>query len=525
MSCTATSINQAQSLTSVRNFIRCAITHIAYVRSLCSEGSFAYKDIMGMKMRLLTPSEDSSALVDSIEIGAFDALSKGYLRELDFCIYNKSLTDVLESYVFLFEFSDDQSHATVKLKGGEQPISTGNFAALNPNHKPSRIGQCGPEEGRAILLKMLSQLTNFVDQLPPLEEDRVVGVRLLYHQDRTPKSYEPPGYSSAGAKMRQLYHKELRFHVPTTVSAATPHHFVGFSLRSAALAELRAQLFKHSTVNGNEEDQPTQLSSAVTAPITLPSTLPSSTGSRKRKRLNSKGRNHRTCRSSSPLDHESACSDAANANGSCDGASAVAAPKPSFVAACGDKNEVMSAAMLQTLPSFESIAKATAPYSYHVQAYLVFSLTVLCAAKDFPGGRGVLRWSDVERIIRQRTVFSFSNDWGLEVMKRLVREGLVLDKNSCDAAFTKQIQSKKELEPQNLRVLTWEVSTFPADLIRSVLQHSEVVILLDDQTKRNVDAYFRRQSREGSGLHCRRAKTIPNIGGRTSRRHPRLALP
>lgn len=254
MTTTVTSINQSQSLASVRNFLRCAVTHIAYVRDLCPDSSFAFKDILGVKMRLLVPNhEQSIALVDSIENGVFDALRKGYLRELDLCIYNDDMTDVLESYVFLFEFSQDGKEVRMEIQSGGVGIGNDrsglkrkeqtSFEKLRPNHHPkSASGHCSGEEARTILLRMLSQLTNFIDQLPPLNQKSRIGLRLLYHDSKTPSDYVPPGYADASPLMRLLYYKELRFNVPTSVSAATPHHYVGFSLRSATLASLRAQL-------------------------------------------------------------------------------------------------------------------------------------------------------------------------------------------------------------------------------------------------------------------------------------------
>lgn len=253
MTTTVTSINQSQSLASVRNFLRCAVTHIAYVRDLCPDSSFAFKDVFGVKMRLLIPNhEQSVALVDSIENGVFDALRKGYLRELDLCIYNDDLTDVLESYVFLFEFSQDGKEVRMEIQSGGVAVGKDrsplqrkktNFEMLRPNHHPkSASGHCSGEEARTILLRMLSQLTNFIDQLPPLNQKSRIGLRLLYHDSKTPNDYVPPGYADASPLMRLLYYKELRFNVPTSVSAATSHHYVGFSLRSATLASLRAQL-------------------------------------------------------------------------------------------------------------------------------------------------------------------------------------------------------------------------------------------------------------------------------------------
>lgn len=268
MSTTITSITQAQSLASVRNFLRCAITHIAYVRDLCPDSSFAFKDILGVKMRLLVPNhEQSVALVDSIENGVFDALRRGYLRELDLCIYNEDLTDVLESYVFVFQFSQDGKKVQMKVQTGGEGESGGGGASWsegtasdvlkwNPNHRPkSPSGRCSGEEARTILLRMLSQLTSFIDQLPPLNQKSQIGLRLLYHDSKTPKDYVPPGYADATPLMRLLYYRELRFNVPTSVSAATSHHYVGFSLRSATLAQLRSQLLSSKWEGKKGEDE------------------------------------------------------------------------------------------------------------------------------------------------------------------------------------------------------------------------------------------------------------------------------
>lgn len=294
MSTTITSISQAQSLASVRNFLRCAITHIAYIRDLCPDSSFAFKDILGVKMRLLVPNhEQSVALVDSIENGVFDALRKGYLRELDLCIYNDDLTDVLESYVFLFEFSEDGTQVQMKVQAGgvndgdddSGPKSIpSHLMKWKPNHRPrSPSGHCSGREARQILLGMLSQLTNFIDQLPPLNQKSQIGLRLLYHDSKTPSDYVPPGYAEASPLMRLLYYKELRFNVPTSVSAATSHHYVGFSLRSATLANLRAQLLssKHKEEEKESEDADNLEDTCTPAPLTQDEsderlTLPSS---------------------------------------------------------------------------------------------------------------------------------------------------------------------------------------------------------------------------------------------------------
>ncbi|ETV94775.1 hypothetical protein H310_11731 [Aphanomyces invadans] len=101
-------ITDQQSLNVFKNLIRVSISEICYIRNLFPEEVFKDRVYADMRIKCLAPIDnttdqfmrDAHCVTEWLEAGAFDAMEKKYLLQMDFCIYalgkNKSPENLLE---------------------------------------------------------------------------------------------------------------------------------------------------------------------------------------------------------------------------------------------------------------------------------------------------------------------------------------------------------------------------------------------------------------------------------------------
>lgn len=252
-------VTPMQSLSAIRNLVRCGISHVAHARCLCDvKNAFVQQTVFGAEVPCLIANNDTDRqLVAFLESGAFDALNKGYLHELSLCIYNSGATCVEESFTFSFEYSPDVKFASVSFvaeiptsnesKGNNAP----NTALCNTHlvrNKESSTILSNPSEGPlTVLVNMLHTLSVIIKRFPPRErrQKMKMSFRLRYNA-RTPPDYQPNGFQDPNEQLSHIYYMEERCRVPVMISASTAHHSIGFSVTNAAFA--RSKRHRETTV-------------------------------------------------------------------------------------------------------------------------------------------------------------------------------------------------------------------------------------------------------------------------------------
>lgn len=252
-------IGPMESLSAVRNLIRCAVHYIALARDLRHEREFCESTAFGSNVPVLdrTKSVIAEKIVSSLEDGAFHALNNGYLEELSLCLYNSALTNVEESFIFSFKYNESTNLVSVSL-ATEAPARSDSVACVeknvsqrgmfftdlklnnNPvvqNETPCELA----DPTLSMMATLLSKLGNIVKAVPRLRKKHkmYMSFRLRFNE-RTPDDYQPPGFSAPTTEMTHMFFREQRYKVsPTVISASTTHHSVGFSLANAALVRAR----------------------------------------------------------------------------------------------------------------------------------------------------------------------------------------------------------------------------------------------------------------------------------------------
>ncbi|KAG9139335.1 hypothetical protein Leryth_011333 [Lithospermum erythrorhizon] len=179
-------ITEQDSLLLTRNLLRIAIFNISYIRGLFPEKYFSDKNVpaLEMKIKKLMPLDDESRrLIDWMEKGVYDALQKKYLKTLLFCICEATDGPMLEEYEFSFSYSDSDSQEVsmnINRSGSKKSSTFNSTTELTPN------------EMRSSACKMVRTLIQLMRTLDKMPDERIILMKLLYHDDVTPSDYEPP---------------------------------------------------------------------------------------------------------------------------------------------------------------------------------------------------------------------------------------------------------------------------------------------------------------------------------------------
>ncbi|BGP38010.1 hypothetical protein JCM10449v2_001937 [Rhodotorula kratochvilovae] len=144
-------------------------------------------------------SVEADKLLDYLELGATEAIEKGYLHQLIFAIYldPDEPTNLVESYTFTFTYDTDahgnkaswlaslRPELTVQDQLSGMVISSSAYGSM-AREAPRKEGDVKRQVQQ--MIKNLITSTQVLDELP---RRRFLNLRLFYTDD-TPPSYEPP---------------------------------------------------------------------------------------------------------------------------------------------------------------------------------------------------------------------------------------------------------------------------------------------------------------------------------------------
>ncbi|RHZ04519.1 hypothetical protein DYB26_004295 [Aphanomyces astaci] len=185
-------ITETQSLNVIKNLIRVSISEICYLRSRIYYGhtmlEFMFYDVVDlfpdevfkervyadMHIKCLAPQEnsrvqsmqDAYSITEWLEAGAFDAMEKKYLLQLEFCIYalgkNKTPQNLLECY-------------TYKIK------ETSNGSTFSTSFTGTQNIDSHPEKVKTQAVQMIRNLVSITNTLEPLPKSRYITMKLSYN--------------------------------------------------------------------------------------------------------------------------------------------------------------------------------------------------------------------------------------------------------------------------------------------------------------------------------------------------------
>ncbi|KAH8435334.1 putative meiosis specific protein Hop1 [Aspergillus melleus] len=142
----------------------------------------------GQPLKIIVRGADPKAdnILDVLETGVFDALSKNVLEALQLTIFadKDSPDNVLETYTFSFRYTGGSGDVNRRL--ASMSIDSMGCVADMKYAQTARIGL-------ETIIRRLITLSTF---LPTLPNKRNLGIHLFYTQD-CPPEYEPPGFTTA----------------------------------------------------------------------------------------------------------------------------------------------------------------------------------------------------------------------------------------------------------------------------------------------------------------------------------------
>lgn len=489
MTSTVTAVNQAQSLAAIRNFVRASVSCITYARGLCSDNAFEQRPFLGIPLRQLIPSTPESVMISEwIEKGAFDALNRGYLKEMSLCVYDADCRELLESYCFGFNYSGDGQRAQMTLNASQSidgaasaaaPSSqrSGGAALAVPKYRRRR---CTKQEVQLMLTAILERLMDVVETLPPLLSERVLTMRLTYY-DVTPAAYEPPCFSPASQHMKRLYQDEVQCHVHIG-AMDTSHHLFSVAIRHPLLQQIRSQLQADSSASSitgaaqtQEGDRALNVGAAAGAAAARQRSEPLRSGIQS------------TFSSEAATAARVALTDAANhppqqasMDPTCDSSAGnergAAADSPGLV--------VRRAESLQTedVAGLEGVYRLVGeprPLSLAERTYLLFAAFVFTCAPNARGGRGRLSGSELGVYRTQHCPYEVNAATAQLFLQRLASEGFLHDsEHSGDAQTPKVPRVSLHDASTRRRPTEWVVPDPPAPVLQLLLQCEVVTQLL-----------------------------------------------
>ncbi|BGP22867.1 meiosis-specific protein HOP1 [Rhodotorula toruloides] len=211
------------SLQQVKELLEAGIGCVAYLRGLLPEDSFEDYKLLAPRLPVSrssskkdrsaedtakenTPSSvrvkklkrgtssEADKLLDYLEVGATEAIEKGYLHQLVFAIYldPHEPTDLVESYTFTFSYeTDPQGNKKPELVVQDQ--LSGMVISSSMFGHSSRDNTRKEGDVKRQVQQMIKNLITSTQVLDELPRRRFLNVRLFYTDD-TPPEYEPPHF-------------------------------------------------------------------------------------------------------------------------------------------------------------------------------------------------------------------------------------------------------------------------------------------------------------------------------------------
>ncbi|KAG0077561.1 DNA binding protein [Podila epicladia] len=193
-------VSQEQSLAITKKVLRSSLGCIMYLRGMFPDEAFEEDSVHQVRIKRLVRGQHSEAdlLLDWLEHGIFDALSRQYLRQLVVGISLKlgetemirqgSINDkMVETYTFNFVYQD--GHPSVQLEAPSDRESGSKQYRQAPSLQTVKQVQ-------GSIVQILRRLIVYTQTLEALTAEKFVNIRLYYWRDITPADYEPPGFGA-----------------------------------------------------------------------------------------------------------------------------------------------------------------------------------------------------------------------------------------------------------------------------------------------------------------------------------------
>eukprot|EP00940_MAST-03C_sp_MAST-3C-sp2_P003584 g3584.t1 len=194
-------ISKKTSMGLVKNLFRLSVSTVCYLRNIFDDNLFQDIDHgCGTKIKRLSVSKcDSSTprmreakrLMEWLETGVFDAMSKQYLRSMVFSIYQGSSDEdpskLVECYMYRIAYP---SPGEVRIEGMEGVVGSGGKTRRTGSHA------IDGHQLRAQAIHMIRSLIALCSSFSPLPDSRTISMTLFYNDDITPPDYEPPCFKA-----------------------------------------------------------------------------------------------------------------------------------------------------------------------------------------------------------------------------------------------------------------------------------------------------------------------------------------
>ncbi|KAK2198322.1 bifunctional HORMA domain superfamily/HORMA domain [Babesia duncani] len=244
-------ISVMESTNVLKNFVKMGVSAISYLRNLFAEHVFEDATIGGLPLkRLKRSTPESTAILDWIDYGIYDALGKEYLKMLIVSIHDNSNV-ILESYNFTFQYhnnceADNNCSLGLSVKsdfgnGGEI------HEALSSIHK---------DDIKTQTITVLRDLVLLTQSLSPLPENRFVSMKLLYYEERVPEEYEPEFFKRATAMDHNLNEQINMEH--NVGQLETGFHNMAIQVRSCCYVDESMTTHRTSTRKFDSQPNPTR---------------------------------------------------------------------------------------------------------------------------------------------------------------------------------------------------------------------------------------------------------------------------
>jgi hypothetical protein len=166
---------------------------------LFPEESFQDHKVAGMSLKKFRRGKDqrSDQLLDWIERGCFDALSKKYLKQAILTVLSDTSgpNNVLETYTLRVTYPSSYLHQGIDASLSKLSLSRNDQPVLS-------LTTTSFTESMAKILRSLCVMSQTLESLP---QRKYLSMKLVYYEEVTPSGYEPPGFQAADFELEHLF--------------------------------------------------------------------------------------------------------------------------------------------------------------------------------------------------------------------------------------------------------------------------------------------------------------------------------
>lgn len=203
-----------------------SVSSLIYLRTAFPEHAYTDYNLDGLQLKVLNKTSGIPGVVklcQKIE-NALEALKLKYLKTLTLGIFLDPAKpeDALETYTFQFEYKED------------------GVINMSLNSSSSSASLSGKKERNRLYretCRILYQILQRTEKLPPLPEAAYMTLHLMYFDDRTPADYQPPGFGPTEITFKLHEEEEEEDEPFLTGSVQTPWHSLSASIRSRHLID------------------------------------------------------------------------------------------------------------------------------------------------------------------------------------------------------------------------------------------------------------------------------------------------